>query len=68
MEINSRLSYYKLSLLLISNFILIRDKKIMEILTSMLPSGGFGYDFGTVSLEPMTFLEMSKYVESVPSY
>ena len=67
MEINSRLSYYKLSLLLISNFILIKDKKIMEILTSMLPSGGFGYDFGTVSLEPMTFLEMSKYVESVPS-
>lgn len=39
----------------------------MEILTSQLPSGGYGYDFSSISLKPMTFLEMVNYMESVPS-
>lgn len=39
----------------------------MEILTSQLPSGGYDYDFSSISLEPMTFLEMTKYMETTPS-
>jgi hypothetical protein len=39
----------------------------MEILTSMLPSGGYGYDFPTLSVNPMTFMEICGYTENVPS-
>ena len=38
----------------------------MTILTSQLPSGGVGYDFPTLNLNPMTFLEMSEYLENLP--
>ena len=39
----------------------------MEILTSQLPSGGYGYEFPSVVLKPFTFLEMTEYLENVPS-
>lgn len=39
----------------------------MEILTANLPSGGYGYKFPTIKLSPMTFLEITKYLENVPS-
>lgn len=38
----------------------------MEILTSQLPSGGFGYKFSTVTVKPMTFIEICGYFENVP--
>ena len=38
----------------------------MEILTSQLPSGGFGYKFSTVTVNPMTFIEICGYFENVP--
>jgi len=38
----------------------------MEILVSQLPSGGYGYDFPSISIKPMSFLDMVKYMESVP--
>lgn len=38
----------------------------MDILTSQLPSGGYGYDFPSISVSPMTFLEVCKYLENVP--
>lgn len=39
----------------------------MEILTSQLPSGGYGYTFPSVSISPMTFMEICTYLENVPS-
>lgn len=39
----------------------------MNILTSQLPSGGYGYGFPSVSVSPMTFLEITKYLENLPS-
>ena len=39
----------------------------MEILTSQLPSGGYGYSFPSVSVSPMTFMEICNYLENVPS-
>lgn len=38
----------------------------MNILTSQLPSGGYGYNFSNVSVSPMTFLQITKYLENVP--
>ena len=38
----------------------------MVVLTSQLPSGGFGYDFPSVTVNPMTFLELTRYLENVP--
>lgn len=38
----------------------------MEVLTSQLPSGGFGYEFSSVSIKPMNFLEITNYIENVP--
>ena len=38
----------------------------MKILTSQLPSGGYGYEFPAVSISPMSFLELTKYLENVP--
>lgn len=39
----------------------------MEVLTSQLPSGGYGLNFSSVTVNPMTFLEISKYIENAPS-
>ena len=39
----------------------------MEISVKQLPSGGFGYDFPTISVTPMTFLELNQYLEQVPT-
>lgn len=36
----------------------------MEIITSYLPSAGVGYDFGSLHLSPMTFLEMTEYLDA----
>lgn len=38
----------------------------MIVLTSQLPSGGYGYDFPSISISPMTFLELTQYLENVP--
>lgn len=38
----------------------------MEILTSQLPSGGYGYKFPSVNISPFTFLDLTKYLENVP--
>lgn len=38
----------------------------MNILTSQLPSGGYGYSFSSVSVSPMTFLQITKYLEGCP--
>lgn len=39
----------------------------MEILVSQLPSTGVGYDFTTISISPMTFVEICNYLDNVPS-
>lgn len=38
----------------------------MQVLTSQLPSGGIGYEFPSVSVSPMNFMEICKYLENVP--
>ena len=38
----------------------------MEILTTQLPSGGYKYPFTTVSISPMNFLQITKYLENCP--
>ena len=38
----------------------------MEVLTGLLPSGGFGYTFPSVTVNPFTFLELTGYLENVP--
>jgi uncharacterized protein with PIN domain len=38
----------------------------MEILTSQLPSGGYGYSFGSIRINPLTFLEITRYLEDMP--
>ncbi len=38
----------------------------MNILVSQLPSGGVGYNFPTVSVSPMTFYEITKYLDNLP--
>lgn len=39
----------------------------MNILTSQLPSGGYGYLFPSVSVEPFDFITLTQYLENVPS-
>lgn len=39
----------------------------MEILAQNLPSGGYGYPFPSITIKPMTFIEIVGYLESVPS-
>lgn len=39
----------------------------MNILTSQLPSGGYGYAFPSVSVTPMNFMQMVHYIENVPT-
>lgn len=39
----------------------------MELLMSNLPSGGYGYDFPSIQIKPMTFLEITEYLENIPS-
>ena len=39
----------------------------MEILTSQLPSGGYGYEFPSLTIRPMTFMEICGYNENVPT-
>lgn len=38
----------------------------MNILVSQLPSGGYGYDFSSVSITPMSFAQIIKYLEAIP--
>lgn len=38
----------------------------MNVLTAQLPSGGIGYGFPSVSVSPMNFMEICKYLENVP--
>lgn len=38
----------------------------MDIPVSQLPSGGYGYTFPSVRIRPMTFIEITKYLEEVP--
>lgn len=38
----------------------------MNVLTSQLPSGGIGYNFPTININPFTFLELTGYLENVP--
>lgn len=39
----------------------------MIILTSQLPSGGYGYKFPSVSVSPMNFIQVCNYLENLPS-
>lgn len=39
----------------------------MDIITTQLPSGGVGYNFPSVSVSPMTFVEICNYLDNVPS-
>ena len=39
----------------------------MDILVSQLPSGGVGYNFPSISVKPMTFVEICNYLDNVPS-
>ena len=39
----------------------------MNILTSQLPSGGYGYNFPSVNVSPMNFLQICNYVENCPA-
>jgi hypothetical protein len=38
----------------------------MNILVSQLPSGGVGYNFPTITVNPMTFYEITKYLDNLP--
>lgn len=38
----------------------------MEIITTQLPSGGVGYKFPTITIKPMTFVDICSYLENVP--
>ena len=38
----------------------------MEISVSLLPSGGYGYEFPTVNIKPMTFLGVCQYLDNFP--
>lgn len=38
----------------------------MNIPVTYLPSGGYGYDFPSINVSPMTFQEITKYLENVP--
>ena len=38
----------------------------MDISVAQLPSGGYGYKFPTIRIEPLDFLGLTKYVEGVP--
>lgn len=38
----------------------------MNILVTQLPSGGVGYNFSSVTVNPMTFQEITKYLENLP--
>lgn len=40
--------------------------KIMNVLTSQLPSGGYGYNFSSVQVSPMSFIQITHYLENVP--
>lgn len=39
----------------------------MDIITTQLPSGGVGYNFPSISVSPMTFVEICNYLDNVPS-
>ena len=39
----------------------------MDILVTQLPSGGIGYNFPSISVSPMTFVEICKYIDNMPS-
>ena len=38
----------------------------MDILTAQLPSGGYGYTFPSLNIKPMTFQEITEYLENTP--
>jgi hypothetical protein len=38
----------------------------MEISVSQLPSGGYGYSFPSVTIKPLDFLGVVKYIENMP--
>lgn len=38
----------------------------MNIPVSQLPSGGYGYGFADIQVSPMTFLQVTKYLENLP--
>lgn len=38
----------------------------MIILTSQLPSGGYNYKFPNISVSPMTFMQITRYLENLP--
>ena len=38
----------------------------MIVLTQQLPSGGYGYGFPSVVINPMNFMEICNYLENVP--
>lgn len=39
----------------------------MNVLTAQLPSGGYGYSFTDITINPFTFLDLTGYLENVPS-
>lgn len=39
----------------------------MNVLVSQLPSGGYGYNFSSISISPMSFIQVIKYLEDIPS-
>ena len=38
----------------------------MNIPVSSLPSGGYGYEFSDIQVSPMTFLQITRYLENLP--
>lgn len=38
----------------------------MDISVKLLPSGGFGYNFPTIQVKPMTFIEICDYMNNLP--
>lgn len=38
----------------------------MNIDVSLLPSGGYGYDFASVNIKPLNFMEISEYLANTP--
>ena len=39
----------------------------MNVLVSQLPSGGYGYNFSSISISPMSFIQIVKYLEDIPN-
>ena len=51
---------------IVKDLFLNKTKIKMDINVSLLPSGGYGYNFPSVKIQPLNFLEICQYLDNVP--